>query len=476
MTPPLPDDLWFPVAPGITQIPNRPAAVTAEPVAGNSIPTPEGFDAANPGDVWLSLPVDTPPIYEKTLTPTALIPVYQEAVKAVGVVRLRLLATRYAYNLSVADRIASLPITLGLSAARVKLIGCAEATYTLSGKTAAFAFTKRVQAAAGSFVSTGYSAGSVRSYGIGTNAGTFALSGQNAIVAYQRSQFAAAAGSYSLGGESVGWRKGIIMSAAAGSFSLGGQAAYSIRSYRLVGAASSCVATGQVAQLNKTVPVVLLLHMNGANNSTTFADNSTYGRTITPAGTTSAYITTTQSKFGGASGYFVNAPYLTIADASELAFGASDFTIECWVRLVQTVGDAFKMIACQAASGSSNFAWALWYDVSSPTNIAFSYSSNGTTRTTITGSTTLSTSVWYHVAVVRSGADLKMYVNGTQRNNTYNIGTASIYDSTANLVVGAGYASSPGNFWYGYLDEMRISKVAQYTANFTAPAAEFPNP
>jgi len=48
--------------------------------------------------------------------------------------------------------------------------------------TAALAFTKRVQAAAGSSVTTGYSAGSVRSYGIGTNAGTFALSGQVAVL------------------------------------------------------------------------------------------------------------------------------------------------------------------------------------------------------------------------------------------------------------------------------------------------------
>ena len=48
----------------------------------------------------------------------------------------------------------------------------------------------------------------------------------------------------------------------------------------------------------------LLIHGDGANNSTTFADKSLYTKTITPAG--NAKISTTQSKFDRQSFHILN--------------------------------------------------------------------------------------------------------------------------------------------------------------------------
>ena len=48
--------------------------------------------------------------------------------------------------------------------------------------------------------------------------------------------------------------------------------------------------------------VSLLLPMDGTNGSTTFTDSSLNGLTVTAVG--NAQISTTQSKYGGASGYF----------------------------------------------------------------------------------------------------------------------------------------------------------------------------
>lgn len=56
--------------------------------------------------------------------------------------------------------------------------------------------------------------------------------------------------------------------------------------------------------------VSLLLHMDGANGSTTFTDSGPNALTITPTGTT---ISTSQAKYG-ASGYFNGtSAYLTAA-------------------------------------------------------------------------------------------------------------------------------------------------------------------
>jgi len=465
---------WFPVAPGITTLPSNPTVSTNSAAPANSTTTPGGFNPTAPGSIFNSLPTGQAPVYAQSIAPSSGVPVVIETLPVVA-------GTRSIVSVLDRDYALTLPAGTAVLVTKVKVqaatrLVAAAAAFAVSGQATNRTYARRVQAAAGSFVRTGYSAGSVRSYGIGTNAGTFALSGQAASLKRVVAPLTAQAGSFTLTGQNATSSGATTLTAAVGAYSLSGQAANGIRGYRLGSNASSFAVSGKDAQLNKTVPVVLLLHMNGSNNSTTFTDSSSYARAITPAGSPSAYITTSLSKFGGASGYFVNAPYLTIADASELAFGAGDFTIECWLRVAQTIGGTFKMIASQATGSTSNFAWALWYNVGSPTNLGFSYSSDGTNRTTFTSNTTLTTNTWFHVAVVRSGANLTMYVDGTQVGSTHNIGSASIYDSTANMLVASGYAGSPSNFWYGYIDEMRISKVAQYTGNFTAPTAEFPNP
>ena len=77
--------------------------------------------------------------------------------------------------------------------------------------------------------------------------------------------------------------------------------------------------------------VSLLLFGNGPNNSTTFTDSSSYGHTVTPVA--DAKISTTQSKFGGASIYLDGSgDCLSLPDnASAFDFGTGDFTIECWI-------------------------------------------------------------------------------------------------------------------------------------------------
>lgn len=441
---------WVPLAPGTTSLP-----LPYTPTGGSVDP-------------------ETGAAFSAVITPATVLPPYLENVAVEGISRSSIALQDYPYTL---DRGTETQVAVTKSKVLVgSKLTAAAASYALAGQAAGGTYSRKLSAAAGSFASTGYSAGSVRSYGIGTNAGTFALSGQDAALKRNLAPLAAEAGSFALTGQNATSSGATTLTAAVGAYSLSGQAANSIRSYRLAGDSSSFAATGRDAQLSKIAPVVLLLHMNGTQGSTTFTDSSTYARTVTPAGTTSAFISTTQSKFGGASGYFLNAPYVYMADAPELAFGSGDFTVECWVRQSQTAGGTFKMIASQATGSTSNFGWALWYNVGSPTNLGFSFSSDGTNRTTFTSNTTLTTSTWFHIAVVRYGSNLSMYVNGAMVGSTHNIGTASIYDSTADLLIGSGYAGSPSNFFYGYIDELRISKTAQYTANFTAPTAEFPNP
>ena len=77
--------------------------------------------------------------------------------------------------------------------------------------------------------------------------------------------------------------------------------------------------------------VVLGMHFDGANGSTAFTDDAT-GKTITVYG--GAQISTSQSAFGGASGYFNGTDaYLSVPHSADLDLASGNFTIEAWIYL-----------------------------------------------------------------------------------------------------------------------------------------------
>src|SRR3990167_5787652 len=79
----------------------------------------------------------------------------------------------------------------------------------------------------------------------------------------------------------------------------------------------------------------LLLHMDGADASTTFTDE--VGHVFTPAG--NAQIDTAQSKFGGASGLFDGTgDYITTPNSADFDPGTGSFTAEMWIRPAALTG------------------------------------------------------------------------------------------------------------------------------------------
>ena len=200
--------------------------------------------------------------------------------------------------------------------------------------------------------------------------------------------------------------------------------------------------------------VSLLLHMNGSNGSTTFADSSLNSLAVTAAG--NAQISTAQSKFGGASAYFDGTgDYLSISTNSVFNFGAGAFTVETWVRFSSASGQQ-----CIASNyGSSTAGWSIQLFGGT---IIVNLSGDGVD---ITGTTVISANTWYHVALSGSTGAIRLFINGTQEGSTY--AGAVLLDTSSSLNVGAITGTATLN---GYLDEVRITKgVARYTANFTVP-------
>jgi len=218
--------------------------------------------------------------------------------------------------------------------------------------------------------------------------------------------------------------------------------------------------------------VSLLLHGDGTNGSTTIVDSSPSPKTVTAVG--DAQISTAQSKFGGSSIAFDGSgDYLSATPNAAYAVGTGDFTVEAWIYPTSFPNTYQTVAATRGISGSTT-AWN-WSVKSDGTFIV--YTNTFSYQGTNTGAVALNT--WSHVALVRSGTDLQVYVDGVANKATPMTVSNNFTDqnlwigTTGGVATGGGAGGDP---FTGYIDEFRITKgVARYTANFTPPTAPFPD-
>jgi hypothetical protein len=219
--------------------------------------------------------------------------------------------------------------------------------------------------------------------------------------------------------------------------------------------------------------VSLLLHGNGTNGSTVITDSSGSPKAVTAVG--NAQISTAQSKFGGSSIAFDgNGDALSVAglsDLSQFTMPGVVATYECWLYLNSLPGVRYFLFG---SYGTGEFGWTI--DVNSSGQIFVTRNNSGVT---VSLSSPLTASSWQHLAIVGDGANITIFRNGNLVGSVAadnNLGgNGAINSVTQDFRIGARQTTNllPLN---GYIDDFRITKgVARYTANFTPPAAPFPD-
>lgn len=167
---------------------------------------------------------------------------------------------------------------------------------------------------------------------------------------------------------------------------------------------------------------------------------------------------------------------------SDFNFGTGAYTIEGWFY---RTGDSN-----QDNSGNRIAELFSSYNVTGTKNgIAVAMAANSTTTGTglyvsifVNGTDvgpgyvayTFNTNTWYHIAISRSGSTTRYFVNGTQ---IYSVTNSANLNFTNPLFLGSSAQSADGDShaFVGYMEELRISNSARYTAGFTAPTAPFVN-
>ena len=187
---------------------------------------------------------------------------------------------------------------------------------------------------------------------------------------------------------------------------------------------------------------VLQMSFDGPNGSIFFADDT--GRHSPVAGG-NAQIDTSQSVFGGASGWFdgfgsyVVVPGSPDWDVSRGAFTAdfrARFTTTGFCSLIQNYG-AFS------AGG-----WEILYDGES----LYFNRNQATVGASFVWEVT--TGQWYHVGASFDGHRYRLFVDGIERASE--AGASPTYE-TAGLSIGSRYADGTAPF-HGHLDELKIRK------------------
>ena len=154
------------------------------------------------------------------------------------------------------------------------------------------------------------------------------------------------------------------------------------------------------------------------------------------------------------------------------------WTMEAWVKLDGTfftstnqsifaaggIVNDFALLISNNGTGLSNFSW---YDAANTAHA----SSSGTFIGTI--STNAITDAYAHVALVRdpSDAKIRLYFNGTKVGVDI---TDNEIQQPDTFSLGGHYGSNYNYDFDGYVDDVRISKSARYTANFTPSTTQLP--
>lgn len=215
---------------------------------------------------------------------------------------------------------------------------------------------------------------------------------------------------------------------------------------------------------------VLLMHMNGEDGSSTFADEA--GHTVTPYG---AVIDTDQSKFGGASGLFDGEnDYAVISDSNDFDFGTGDFTIDFWVRF--SALDTNSREIMQRLDADNPGGLNRMDLIMASNTLQFTAYADGTQIVSVSRSITISAGNWYHVAIVGISGKFRLFLDGVQQGAEVDRANPGDMPYSGNIYLGKNQHF--GVYWLaGWIDELRISKgIARWSENFTPPTVAYNPP
>ena len=209
--------------------------------------------------------------------------------------------------------------------------------------------------------------------------------------------------------------------------------------------------------------------------------DDTYSTTTKKFGTASIYVGADNSSPTGVGESAGRGNAIESEPTTLLNLGTGDFTIECWVYPEDLSDSSDRFVIEGRAAETEILAGSAWsVSIMEPAvggglRLVSSGGNYLTSNVTVQHtSANVTVNAWNHIAFTRSGTTLRSFINGNL------CGTTSSF--TSNLSVDSAYLTSTGFLRPypclimpsytvggvdGYIDSVKISNVARYTASFT---------
>lgn len=224
-----------------------------------------------------------------------------------------------------------------------------------------------------------------------------------------------------------------------------------------------------------TPPTAPLTAISGTTlltcQSSRIVDTSSSALTLTRNGDVSVqsfdpFYTSTIASNGGSMYFDGSGDYLTVPYAGNMRY-AGDFTIECWVYPTARLR-LYPCIVNNYSTFTSNGGFAIFAGHNSANTSKYNVAFNGSFPF-IQSTSDIVYGAWAHIALVRVGSTITLYINGVA--NGTGTSSATVVGTANNWWVGTAGDSLTDGAFNGYINGLRATPSAVYTAAFTPPTA-----
>lgn len=224
-------------------------------------------------------------------------------------------------------------------------------------------------------------------------------------------------------------------------------------------------------QVNWNIFTNVLLHFDNPDNIK--QDDSFYSQYNDVHIRGTGELSTTIKKFGNSSYHFTGSNNFFLQSGHGFPFLSGNYiTIEFWYYRDVAYTSSLECLVSNCSGYSNNTPNGWWLTI----NNSYITFKNGSSWTCQASSSSITLNTWHHISFCRSSNKARIFVDGNMLVE-YTIATNQYTGyglnwGYADFVFGSAFWS--GNLWLnGYMDEVRVTNKALYTANFTPPTAPF---
>lgn len=233
---------------------------------------------------------------------------------------------------------------------------------------------------------------------------------------------------------------------------------------------------------------ICLFHFD---KDTQLTDSGHYGYRLAAFYQNNPQFVTDVGKFGNGSLYLDGATALYVTTNQFNPFAYPEWTFELWFNQASTSQQWKTFLSCYKSykvDGSSNYQYQ-YFRINYYDGLNFDYPSDvsGSMVAIKTSNVYPSANTWHHLALCKNSTDpsylcryyydgvFKSWYSGSSSN--WNMNFRNFYSlpalNTRMVFFGQYNGSTNGNYFQGYVNELRISKVCRYKENFTPPTEPF---